>query len=51
MKLLSRIGGKSIPSGKYKTIINNDAMVSLISTFAGVFSGDAVQKGLSLIKR
>lgn len=47
---LSKIGGKSIPSGNYKVIINNDAMVSLISTFSGVFSGDAVQKGLSLLK-
>ena len=25
-------------------------MVSLLSTFAGIFSGDAVQKGLSLLK-
>ena len=47
---VSRIGGKSIPSGKYKTIINNEAMVSILSTFAGIFSGDAAQKGLSLLK-
>lgn len=47
---VSRIGGKSVPSGKYKTIINNEAMVSILSTFAGVFSGDAAQKGLSLLK-
>ena len=47
---LSKVGASSIPSGNYKVIINNDAMVSLISTFAGVFSGDAVQKGLSLLK-
>ncbi|WP_300382539.1 TldD/PmbA family protein [Clostridium sp.] len=45
-----RIGGKSIKSGKYKTVINNEAMVSILSTFAGVFSGDAAQKGLSLLK-
>ena len=47
---LSKVGATSIPSGNYKVIINSDAMVSLISTFAGVFSGDAVQKGLSLLK-
>ena len=47
---ISRIGGKSVPSGKYETIINNEAMVSLLSTFDGVFSGDAAQKGLSLLK-
>lgn len=47
---ISKIGGKSIPSGKYKIVINNEAMVSLLSTFCGVFSGDAAQKGLSLLK-
>lgn len=47
---ISRMGGKSIPSGKYKTVFNNDSMVSLLSTFASVFSGDAAQKGLSLLK-
>lgn len=47
---LSKVGSTSIPSGNYKVIIKSDAMVSLISTFAGVFSGDAVQKGLSLLK-
>ena len=47
---LSRVNGKSINSGKYKTIMFNEAMVSLLSTFAGVFSGDAAQKGLSLLK-
>ena len=47
---LSKIGGTSIASGNYKVIINNEAMVSLLSTFAGIFSGEAVQKGLSLLK-
>lgn len=47
---LSKIGGKSVSSGNYKIIINNEAMVSLLSTFSGIFSGDAVQKGLSLLK-
>ena len=47
---LSKIGATSIPAGNFKVIINNEAMVSLLSTFAGIFSGDAVQKGLSLLK-
>lgn len=47
---LSKIGATSIPAGNYKVIINNEAMLSLLSTFAGIFSGDAVQKGLSLLK-
>ena len=47
---MAKIGGKSIPSGNYKVVIKNEAMVSLLSTFAGIFSADAVQKGLSLLK-
>lgn len=47
---LSKIGGKSIPSGKYKIIINNEAMVSLLGAFSGIFNAEQVQKGLSLLK-
>ena len=46
---LSRIGGKSIPSGKYKVIINNEAMVSLLGTFDSIFDSEQAQKGLSLL--
>lgn len=47
---LEKIGGRSIPTGKYKAIINNEAMVSLLSTFSGIFNAEAAQKGLSLLK-
>ena len=47
---LSKLGGKSIASGTYNTIIYNEAMVQLLETFASTFSGDAAQKGLSLFK-
>lgn len=47
---LEKIGGKSIPTGKYKAIINNEAMVSLLSTFSGIFNAEAAQRGLSLLK-
>ena len=47
---LSKLGGKSVKSGNYRTIIYNEAMVSLLETFAGIFSADAAQKGLSLLK-
>lgn len=47
---LSKIGGKSIASGKYKIIINNEAMVSLLGTFSGIFNAEQAQKGLSLLK-
>ena len=47
---LSKLGGKSISSGTYNTIIYNEAMVQLLETFASTFSADAAQKGLSLFK-
>lgn len=47
---LSRVGGKSIQSGKYKVIINNEAMVSLLGTFDSIFDSGQAQKGLSLLK-
>ena len=34
---LSRIGGRSIESGKYRTVLYNEAMVSLIGAFIGIF--------------
>jgi PmbA protein len=47
---LSKIGGRSIPSGKYKIVIKNEAMVSLLGTFSGIFNAEQAQKGLSLLK-
>lgn len=47
---ISKLGGKSISSGTYNTIIYNEAMVQLLETFASTFSADAAQKGLSLFK-
>ena len=47
---ISKLNGKIIPSGNYKTILYNEAMVSLIGTFADIFSADSAQKGLSLLK-
>ncbi len=47
---LSKIGGRSIQSGKYKIIVFNEAMVSLLGTFSGIFNAEQAQKGLSLLK-
>ncbi len=47
---LSRIGGTTIKSGSYKTVIYNEAMVSLLDAFVDVFDADSAQKGLSLLK-
>mgnify|MGYP004575666819 FL=1 len=47
---LSRIGVRSIEKGKYKTVIYNEAMVSLLGLFCVIFNADSVQNGLSLLK-
>lgn len=46
----SKIGAKSIKSGDYKTIINNEAMSSLLKAFSDVFSAESAQRGMSLLK-
>lgn len=47
---LKRINAKSLKSNKYDIIINNDAMINLLSVFWSVFNGKKVQDNLSLLK-
>jgi len=49
-KVEAKIGGKSIPSGSYKVVIENETMAQLLQTFSGIFSSENTQKGLSLLK-
>ena len=44
------IGAESVPSGKYPVVFSNKVMASMLSTYASVFSAEAAQKGLSLLK-
>ena len=44
-----QLGGKSVPGGEYRIIMRNDAMQSLLSTFAGVFSAENAQQKMSLL--
>lgn len=47
---VSKFGAQTVDSGKYKVIFRNDAATDMLSTFSSIFSGDSVQKGLSLLK-
>jgi PmbA protein len=47
---ISKIGSKSIKSGKYKVLISNYMMATILETFQGVFNADNAQKGLSLLR-
>ncbi len=44
------LGGASVKSGDYRVALSREAASSLLQTFAGSFSADAAQKGLSLLK-
>ncbi|MDL2232040.1 TldD/PmbA family protein [Ruminococcaceae bacterium OttesenSCG-928-L11] len=43
------IGGSTVPSGQYPVVFSRRMMCEMLSCFQSVFSGDAVQKGLSLL--
>lgn len=49
-EVLAKLGAESLKTGKYKVILRNNVVADMLETFASVFSSDAVQKGLSLLK-
>lgn len=46
---ISHLGAESIKSGVYKVVLKNQVVSNLLGTFAGVFFGENVQKGFSLL--
>lgn len=49
-RAIDGLNAKSLPSGRYRVVLNNETMVDLLSTFSGIFSAENAQKGLSLLK-
>ncbi|HOW38024.1 MAG TPA: TldD/PmbA family protein [Candidatus Izemoplasmatales bacterium] len=47
---LGALGAKPIPTRPYEIILRHDALAVLLSTFQGVFSAEAVQRNMSLLK-
>lgn len=47
---LSTIGYTSVESGEYTVVFSNKVMASLLSVYSSIFSAEAAQKGLSLLK-
>lgn len=47
---LSTIGYTSVDSGAYTVVFSNKVMASLLSVYSSIFSAEAAQKGLSLLK-
>ncbi|WP_312059175.1 TldD/PmbA family protein [Anaerotignum sp.] len=44
------LGASSVNSGTYQVVLDGKAMTSLLSSFSGIFFGENVQKGFSLLK-
>lgn len=49
-KAVFGLAGKQVKSGTYRVIMENGAMAELLETFAGIFSAENTQHGLSLLK-
>lgn len=49
-KAVAGLGAQSVPSGSYNIVFRNDMAITLLSTFAGVFSGESARKGMSLLR-
>lgn len=49
-KTVETVGAKSVPTGKYKCLLDNEALYTLLSAFSSIFYGEAVQKDLSMLK-
>ncbi len=49
-KAVQGLGGKALPSGKYKAIIQNSVMAEILEGFLPIFYGDYVQDGISKFK-
>ncbi|MCF7924359.1 MAG: TldD/PmbA family protein [Candidatus Izimaplasma sp.] len=47
---LASLGAKPVPSDSYEIVFSNGALATLFSAFQNIFSADAVQKNLSLLK-
>lgn len=47
---LSKIGAKSIPSNKYKVVLDKDVSTSLLNAFINNFNAEMAQRGMSLLK-
>lgn len=46
----AKFNATSVVSGKYRVLIENDAMCDLLSAFCSIFYADMIHKGLSLLK-
>ncbi len=49
-ELLGKLGGRSLPTGRYKVILEKKAMTSLFTVMTPMFSGEGINKGISPLR-
>ncbi|MBC2850199.1 TldD/PmbA family protein [Cetobacterium sp. 8H] len=49
-KALNKLNSSAIENKNYKVVIQNDAFADLLGSMSGIFSAEAVQKGISKLK-
>jgi len=47
---IAGLNAAPVPSGSYRILLRNDMASTMLSTFAGIFSADNAQRGLSQLK-
>ncbi len=47
---VKKLGGKSIPSGHYKTVFSNEMFADLLSVFTSIFSGESAYRNMTSLK-
>ncbi|EKV56068.1 TldD/PmbA family protein [Brachyspira hampsonii] len=48
--VVNKLSARTIESGKYKTVFTSKAMITIIGSYLGLFSSEAIQKKLSLLE-
>jgi len=47
---VKKLGGKSMPSGHYKTVFSNEMFADLLSVFTSIFSGESAYRNMTSLK-
>lgn len=49
-KVIAKLHGESVESGNYPVLLQNEAMSDLLTALSGMFHGESIYKGVSILK-
>ena len=49
-EVVGKLGGRSLPTGRYSIILEKDAMTSLFAAMSMMFSGEMINRGISPVR-